>query len=42
VNRMLAAERDQVAAEFAWLKARCEHLARTATALDNAFNALAR
>ena len=42
VNRMLAAERDQVAAELAWLKARRDHLARTAAALDKAFNALAR
>jgi len=42
VNRMLAAERDQVAAEFAWLNARRDHLARTAAALDQAFNALAR
>ena len=42
VNRMLAAERGQVAAEFVWLKARRDHLARTAAALDKAFNALAR
>ena len=42
VNRMLAAERAQVAAEFAWLKARNDHLAHAATALGQAFNALAR
>ena len=42
VNRMLAAERDKVAAEFTWLKARTDHLSRAAAALDQAFNALAR
>jgi len=42
VNRMLAAERGQVAAKFAWLKAQNDHLARAAAALDRAFDALAR
>ncbi len=42
VNRMLAAEREKVAAEFAWLKARTDHLARANAALDQAFDALAR
>ncbi len=42
VNRMLAAERGQVAAEFAWLKARTDHLARAAAALNRAFTLLAR
>ena len=42
VNRMLVAERNQVAAEFAWLKARTDHLARVAAALNRAFTLLAR
>ena len=42
VNRMLAAERGQVAAELAWLKARNDHLARAGAALERAFDALAR
>ncbi len=42
VNRMLAAERDSVASEFAWLKSRNDHLARAEAALDRAFDALAR
>ena len=42
VNRMLAAERGQVAAELAWLKARNDHLARAEAALDRAFTTLAR
>ena len=40
-NRMLSGERDRMAAEFAWLKARGDHLARSETALDRAFAALA-
>ncbi|MBI1965366.1 MAG: argininosuccinate lyase [Betaproteobacteria bacterium] len=42
VNRMLSGERDKVTAEFAWLKARGDHLARAQAALDRAFAALAR
>jgi argininosuccinate lyase len=42
VNRMLAAERDKVAAERAWLKARGDDLARAETALEQAFGALAK
>ena len=41
VNRMLAAERESISADFAWLKARTEHLARAEAALDQAFSALA-
>lgn len=42
VNRMLSAERDRVAAEFSWLKARSDHLARADATLEQAFTALAR
>jgi argininosuccinate lyase len=42
VNRMLAAERDKVAAERAWLKARGDDLARAEAALEQAFGALAK
>ena len=42
VNRMLAAERDQVAADFAWLKTRSDHLAGAEAALDRDFAVLAR
>jgi argininosuccinate lyase len=42
MKRMLAAERDAVAAETGWLKATNEHLARADEALDGAFSALAR
>jgi len=42
VNRMLSAERAQVAAEWAWLKARTGHLARAEAALAHSFDALAR
>ena len=41
VNRMLTAERDKVAAESAWLKARTSQLARADAALELAFAALA-
>jgi len=41
VDRMLAAERECIAADFAWLKARTEHLARADAARDQAFAALA-
>ena len=34
-------EREQVAGEFAWVKARGEHLARAEGALERAFAALA-
>jgi argininosuccinate lyase len=40
VNRMLSGERDKVAAEFAWLKASSDALARAEAALDGAFAAL--
>jgi argininosuccinate lyase len=42
VNRMLSNEREKVAAEFAWLKARTDDLARAEAALERAFAALAR
>ena len=42
VNRMLAAERSQVAADFEWLTARTDHLARAEAALERDFTALAR
>jgi argininosuccinate lyase len=42
VNRMLAAERDKVSAERAWLEARSEHLARADAMLEDAFTALAK
>jgi len=42
VGRMLSEGRDKVAAEFAWLKARGDHLARAEAALERAFAALAR
>jgi argininosuccinate lyase len=41
VDRMLAAERECIAADFAWLKARTEHLAHADAARDQAFAALA-
>ena len=41
VNRMLSGERDKVAAELAWLKARSDHLARAEATLEQAFAALA-
>ena len=41
VDRMLAAERECIAADFAWLKARTEHLARADAARDQVFAALA-
>jgi argininosuccinate lyase len=41
VTRMLSGERDKVAAELAWLKARHDHLARAELELDKAFAALA-
>jgi argininosuccinate lyase len=41
VNRMLAVERAQVAADFAWLKARGDHLARAEAALKRDFATLA-
>ena len=41
VNRMLAAERDKVAAESAWLNARAGQLASAEAALGQAFAALA-
>ncbi len=40
MNRMLAAERDAVAAETAWLKAATDHLERADQALESAFTAL--
>jgi len=40
VSRMLSAERERVAAEFAWLKDRGEHLSRAEAVLDGAFGAL--
>jgi argininosuccinate lyase len=42
MNRMLAAERDAVAAESAWLEAATGHLSRADAALEQAFSALAR
>jgi argininosuccinate lyase len=42
VNRMLSDERDAVAAEREWLKARTDHLARAESALEQAFAALAK
>jgi len=42
VNRMLATERSQVAADFEWLTARTDHLARAEAALERDFTALAR
>jgi len=41
VSRMLSDERDKVAAEFEWLKARGDHLARAEAALGHAFAGLA-
>ena len=41
VNRMLLAERERVAGDSAWLKARAEHLARAEASLDQSFAALA-
>jgi argininosuccinate lyase len=41
VNRMLAAERERIAADRAWLAARHERLARAAAALDREFASLA-
>jgi argininosuccinate lyase len=41
VNRMLAAQRDQAAADSAWLKAWNDHQAMAAAALERAFAALA-
>jgi argininosuccinate lyase len=41
VNRMLAAQREQAAADRAWLKARTDHLARAESALERDFGALA-
>ncbi|HET9386713.1 MAG TPA: argininosuccinate lyase [Gemmatimonadales bacterium] len=41
VKRMLSAECDKVAAEFAWLEARAGHLASAGAALERAFAALA-
>jgi argininosuccinate lyase len=41
VSRMLSDERDKVAAELAWLKARGDHLARAEAALEQAFAVLA-
>ncbi|HKU69207.1 MAG TPA: lyase family protein [Burkholderiales bacterium] len=41
VNRMLAAQRERVAADFAWLKACNEHQAGAAAALEKSFAALA-
>jgi argininosuccinate lyase len=40
-NRMLTTEREKVAAEFAWLKERKDHLAEAAAARERAFAALA-
>ena len=42
VRRMLAAERDRLDGERAWLKARNADLKRADDELDRAFNALAR
>ena len=42
VNRMLAAERGQVAADFEWLKACTGRLAHAEAALEDDFTALAR
>ena len=41
MKRMLAAGRESVSADGAWLKARIEHLARAEAALDRSFAALA-
>jgi len=41
VNRMLAAERTQLAADLAWLKERHAHRTRAEAVLDKAFAALA-
>jgi len=41
VNRMLAAERAQLAADLAWLRERHDHLTRAEAVLDKAFAALA-
>lgn len=40
MNRMLSEERAQVAADFAWLNDRSNHLARAEAALDQAFAAM--
>ena len=42
MGRMLAAERDAIAAESGWLNAANEHLERADAALEQAFSALAR
>ena len=41
VERMLAAERESVVVEFAWLRSATEHLARADAGLEAAFTALA-
>jgi argininosuccinate lyase len=41
VNRVLSAERERIAADFAWLKARTGRLARAEASLEQAFAALA-
>jgi argininosuccinate lyase len=42
VNRMLTAQRGQVAADSVWLKARTDHQARAEAALERDFSTLAR
>ncbi|MGZ5137201.1 MAG: lyase family protein [Burkholderiales bacterium] len=42
VNRMLSDERENIAAELAWLKSRRDELARAGAALEHAFAALTR
>jgi argininosuccinate lyase len=42
VKRMLSGERDNVAAERAWLKMRSDHLARAEATLEQAFASLAK
>jgi hypothetical protein len=37
---MLSAERERITEDFAWLKARTEHLARAEAFLDQVFTAL--